>query len=540
MSTSRVRRFTLALLAAVLLAALPASTALAHAALESSTPAANSVLESSPAAIVLDFDEEVEASLADIQLFDGDGTSVDIGAPDAGADATIATASLPELGDGLYAVIWRVTSSDGHVVNGAFSFQVGTAATGDGQDLLDQVQTGTGADSALTWFYGVARFLSLAGAITLLGVGLWSLQGRPAIGTRAPVRVLLWVGWTLLLVGSVASFMAFAAQVQGGALADLTDTGPWGDVASTQTGRMLLLRVALAVVLGALLALFARREEGWWKGAAATAGVLTIVSFSMAGHPNSLSPRWLWVTIDEIHLGAIVVWLGGLLALTFAGKAWMAEPEAVRPVERFSLAATVCVPLIVATGVAQTLKLAGGLDDVTSTDWGRMLLTKVMVVIAMLALAGVSRWMLRHDGASSIRRTVVAEAVLGLLVVGLAAGMVGQPPRPGVPSRPYDQVITANGIIASVSVSPGHVGGNEVHILITPPGGSLTPVASATARVLLPSADLPASPVTLVSESPNHFSGSITFPKSGDWTFELVVQVTDTDSSLLQTVIPIP
>jgi copper transport protein len=218
----------------------------------------------------------------------------------------------------------------------------------------------------------------------------------------------------------------------------------------------------------------------------------------------------------------------------------MAEPEAVRPIERFSLTATVCVPIVVATGVAQTLKLAGGLDDVTATDWGRMLLTKVMVVIALLAVAGVSRWLLRHDGAPSIRRTVIAEAVLGVLVVALAAGMVGQPPRPGVPSQPFDEVITANGVIASVTISPGQVGGNEVHILITPPGGSLTPVSSATARVSLPSANLPSAPVTLVAEGPNHFSGRITFPEPGEWTFELVVQVTDNDSALLKSTVPIP
>lgn len=528
------------LLAGLVFVALPSSPVFAHAALQSSTPAANSVLETSPSAIVLDFDEEIEAPLADIQLFDGAGERVELGGARAGDDATITTASVPALDDGLYAVIWRVTSADGHVVNGAFSFQVGTSSTGDGQDLLDQVRDGVGADRGLTWFYGIARFLALAGAITALGVGWWSLQGRPPIGSRTAVRRVMWAGWGLLAVGSVAAFIGFGAQVQGGTLSELFDTSTWSDVASTQTGRMLVLRVVLAVVLGVLGWKYSSNTQGWWRGAALTAGLLTIVTFSMSGHPNSLSPRWLWVIVDEVHLGAVTLWLGGLIALAFVGREWMAEPEAVRPIDRFSLTATVCVPVIVATGVAQTLKLAGGLDDVTATDWGRMLLTKVMVVIALLAVAGVSRWLLRHDGAASIRRTVIAEAALGLVVVALAAGMVGQPPRVGVPSRPYDEVITANGVIASVSISPGHVGANEIHVLITPPGGSLTPVSSATARVLLPSADLPAAPVTLVPEGPNHFSGAVTFPQAGDWTFELVVQITENDSALLKATVPIP
>ena len=42
--------------------------------------------------------------------------------------------------------------------------------------------------------------------------------------------------------------------------------------------------------------------------------------------------------------------------------------------------------------------------------------------------------------------------------------------------------ITASGVIAAVTISPGSVGSNEIHILVTPPGGSITPVANVTAR----------------------------------------------------------
>jgi copper transport protein len=207
---------------------------------------------------------------------------------------------------------------------------------------------------------------------------------------------------------------------------------------------------------------------------------------------------------------------------------------------RFSTAAAICVPLIIGTGVAQTLQLAGGLDDITATDWGRLLLTKVTVVVALLAVAGVSRWLLRHDGAASIWRTVMAEAALGMVVVGIAAGMVALPPEPPVAARPFAEQLAANGLIAIVSLSPGVVGGNEVHITVTPPGGSITPIASVAARVSLPSAAVPNAPVTLVKEGVNHYSGSVTFPRSGDWTLEVVIQVTATETALLSTTVPIP
>jgi copper transport protein len=118
--------------------------------------------------------------------------------------------------------------------------------------------------------------------------------------------------------------------------------------------------------------------------------------------------------------------------------------------------------------------------------------------------------------------------------------MVAQPPRAPVPSTPFSQTITASGVIAGVTISPGSVGGNDIHVLITPPGGSIQPVANVTARVSLPSANIPFSPVTLVSEGANHYSGKITFPKSGAWTLEIIVSVTESDSALLKTTVTIP
>jgi copper transport protein len=241
-----------------------------------------------------------------------------------------------------------------------------------------------------------------------------------------------------------------------------------------------------------------------------------------------------------LHLAAIVVWIGGLIALGIAPRAWLDEPEAYRPVHRFSFSAAVCVPVIVITGVLQTWKLAGALDDVTATTWGRLLLSKVMLVVVMVAIGGVSRWVLLHEGAGHLRRTVAAEAIIGIVVVGLAAAMVAQPPRPSIPSRPYSQQLTSNSVIASVTISPGSVGRNEIHIIITPPGGSITPVADVTARVLLPSASIPESPVTLKKEAANHYSGSVTFPRSGDWTLQIIVNVNGADSVLIKGTVPIP
>jgi copper transport protein len=196
--------------------------------------------------------------------------------------------------------------------------------------------------------------------------------------------------------------------------------------------------------------------------------------------------------------------------------------------------------VIIATGVAQTWKLSGGFDGITETAWGRTLLVKVSVVAAWVAAGGVSRWMLRHAGVATLGRTVAVEAVLGIAVVALAAGMVGLAPQPTAESQVFSSTLTTAGVIVDVIVTPGQVGGNEMHLVITPPGGSLQPVAGATARVSLPERDVPNAPVTLTAEGSNHFGGPLTLPYAGTWTLELIIETEPGNSVLLVTQVPIP
>lgn len=538
---SRRVRFLVGVFAGAVVAMCVPGLASAHATLETSSPSANSVIEVSPTSIDLHFDEEINAKLASIHLFDGSGHPVVIDPVRSGTDQQSITAGVPVLAHGLYAVVWKATSVDGHVVDGAFSFQIGTGAvSGSAQGLIDQVLTGPAVDGALTWSYSIARFLTMIGVVLAVGTLGWSLLGVDPLHRMARFASLRRLGAPLLLVGALAAFVFFSAQIDGGRVGDGFSASAWRLALQTDTGRMLLLRVIAAAGLLVVVLRWQQITRRWLQLVLLVSSVAVLVSFSASGHPNSLSPRLWWIGVDLVHLASIVVWLGGLIAMWFAPKEWLAEPEAVRPVHLFSFAASVCVPLMVGTGVLQTWKLAGGLSDVTATTWGRMLLAKVMLVVAMVALGAVSRWLLQHEGAEHMRRTVMVETVIGVLVLALAAGIVSQAPRPSLPSKTYQEQLTANGVIASVTISPGHVGANEVHILVTPPGGSISPVASVTARVLLPSASIPAAPVTLTAEGPNHYSGSVTFPRAGDWSLEIIVGVTSSDNVQVKGTVSIP
>jgi copper transport protein len=409
----------------------------AHAGLETSIPAASATLEKAPDDIVLDFDEPIDAAIASIQLFDASAELVVTGDPVASqGDDSIVLASVPPLADGIYAVVWRVASVDGHVVDGAFSFQIGTSngGTAGATDLLDQVASGAAAAPSVGRVANVARLLGFLGLTLTIGAGLYAAMAPSLLADRRVTRWLLAGGWVTLLVGTLASFGLYGASAIAGSLTDALSPDVWRQIASTHTGRLLLIRAALVIVFGVALWLGLWRSRfrstAWWRALAIAAALATLLSFPSTGHPSAQSPRSLWVLLDVLHLAGVVVWLGGLVLFAAGGKVWFTTPEGEPVIRRFSTIATVMVPLIVVTGSLQTLELAGGIDHLTDTRWGRTLLVKLSIVSVLLAIGAVSRWLLRNVSVASLRRTVLAEATLGIVVLGVAASLVSLPPQP--------------------------------------------------------------------------------------------------------------
>jgi len=536
----RLWRGGMALLGASLVAfgLLPTPMVSAHATLEASIPAPSSVLESAPVNVVLDFDEPIEAGLSSIEVFDASAGSIDVGAPQrAPGDDSVVLASLPDLVDGVYAVVWRVASSDGHVVDGAFSFSVGTGS-GEVGDLLDRVTGDARASSAVTRSGDVARLVLYLGLVLLLGAGSWTLlTGGDVPGFRRRLPV---IGWAMAFVASAALYGLYGATAVAGSMSDVFSPEVWGRIDGSQTGRMILLRLALLVALGVLLVLRSSRAAGWWRYGALLAGLGSLITLPAAGHPTGASPRALYVALDMVHLTAIVGWMGGLALFALGGRAWLQDERATAAVRTFSRTATVLVPVIVVTGVLQAVELAGGVDAITETDWGRTLLVKLSVVSVLVAIGAVSRWLVQQVGTTAVRRTVIAEAVLGVVVLAATASLVTLPPEPPAASQVFTSTLSQAGLIVDITVTPGRVGTNEMHLVITPAGGSIQPVSSIEARMSLPAREVPASPVSLVADGPNHSTGTITLPFAGDWTLDMIIEVSPGNTTLLSTVVPIP
>ena len=131
---------TVLLGAAMLLAPAPAH---AHDSLISSDPADGATLETSPEQITLTYSADVLEVSPVVQISESDsGEPVELTPV---IDGPTVTAEIPEpLAAGTHTVQWRVVSSDGHPIEGSFTFTVETGPEPTEGQPTETADTATG------------------------------------------------------------------------------------------------------------------------------------------------------------------------------------------------------------------------------------------------------------------------------------------------------------------------------------------------------------------------------------------------------------
>jgi copper resistance protein C len=118
------------LLAAIAFApTLTAGAASAHAARVSVDPADHASVSTGPDLVSATFNEDLQTTFAAMTVVGPDGNLWSTGSPQ--VHGTVVSVGVRPLGPaGNYTVNYRVTSADGHVVSGAWSFRLTAAGTG--------------------------------------------------------------------------------------------------------------------------------------------------------------------------------------------------------------------------------------------------------------------------------------------------------------------------------------------------------------------------------------------------------------------------
>jgi copper transport protein len=397
-STRGFRRVAvLAALTVAIVLAL-ASPAFAHATLLTTTPAPGTTYDASPPAVDLRFSEPVEVAIGDIRVFDGKAQRVVTGAPKhPGGDGNQVSVSLPELDDGTYVVTWRVISADTHPVEGAFTFQVGSTATvKNANGLAAQLLSDQSGSKAVSVAYGIDRFAVFAALALLIGSVVFLVVVFPRGVAIRRARRLVWVGWISVAVTTVLGVGLEGLYAAGLPLTKFFDAAVWGDTFDTRYGRVALLRLAIIAVALPFLVWWMRRDADarapiWWLVVMGVAGIGLSLTPALAGHASTGRAVGFSIPADTVHVGAMACWLGGLVMLC-AVVMPRKDPAELRAVlVRFSGLALGAVVLLVATGGFQAWRQIGTLDALKNTDYGQILIVKVVVFAALVIAAAFSR-----------------------------------------------------------------------------------------------------------------------------------------------------
>jgi copper resistance protein D len=286
-----------------------------------------------------------------------------------------------------------------------------------------------------------SAFLLNTGFMWLAGSWLarrWLRSGFPGRdGHARELRRLDVLAAGLGALASVAALLA-ATAVMGGV--GLRQACPmfWMMLTSTAYGH------AGAVTVAAMVALFVIRAAGragvpgeTGAGLALALFALTRASMGHAGEDGLLSAA---LAAEAIHYAAAGMWTGVVLV-----SAWFTLEEArIRTaatgacdgyLERMSQAAMAAVCAIAATGIYSAWLRVGTVDHLRHTLYGVILLVKVALVLAAIALGAYNKFIglpAAHRANSALRRVRTVLRIESVVLLGavLAASVLTlqQPP----------------------------------------------------------------------------------------------------------------
>jgi len=314
----------------------------------------------------------------------------------------------------------------------------------------------------------ILRGAILVLASLILGGVAWVrlvLRAGPGVAPSAPaalaLRVVAAAGGLLALAQASTLLVALTAL-------RTAEGWPLGELAATTFARGALVRIGLALAVGFLALRLARRRGAppTWHAFGAGAVALVLSSAVLSHAVARVESRALLLLLDAAHQLAAAVWIGGLGHLTLYAAfrarqvrrprsvgARVASPgkgvgglfqkvagsdddssgggEAADAVVvgRFSTVALVSVVGLIVAGSVLTWQYVGEWAGLVGTAYGVMVLSKVILLVIMLALAALNFRAVRQARAGArLLRLVEVELGLGVTVLFAAASLTSLPP----------------------------------------------------------------------------------------------------------------
>lgn len=538
--SSSARRFLLAaLLGALGVLVSPAAPARAHATLVASDPPQGSVIGYSPVTVTLTFNEPVRVVAGKIQVLAPNGKRIDIEPPTVVDRTVTIPLRVPPRPLGTYLVSYRVISADSHPVSGTVTFSVGAPSS------VPSATEG-GVHPVVRVAVPAAKYLGYAGLALIVGPAMFLSALWPRRLSRTRAARVVRAGFALVALATVGSLWLQAPYVSGASPTDVTEDelregveSPFGVVLIARLGLLLAAWILLRPIFRARGAYRISRRRGTLLVLVALAGAAT---WPLSGHAQASPMSALMIPADILHIGAMALWVGGLVTLALP----------LRPVHprvfahllpAWSRWAALAVCWLVIAGVLMALVEVGPARALVETDYGRLVLAKVGILGVLLAAAAIARRAVLRRATATVRRVVRWELV-GMAVV-LAASAVVVHTTPGrvavmeaqeVVQDSFAQTLHSPLYTLQFEIYPVQLGeNNTVHAYAYTPDGRPLSVKEWWVTTLLPERDVEPTGVPLLGIEPHHAVGAVAFPIPGEWELRFTLLISEIDQATVST-----
>jgi copper transport protein len=520
-------------LLATLLVALVAGTsaARAHASLIRSEPADRAVIAGPPPAVALTFNEPVSPLVFRLLGPAGEVTEL----RGIAANGAAITVALPAgLSRGTHLLSWRVISADSHPVGGAVTFSVGqpTAAPA-------ALPTDTDAPlRAAIWLARVVLYLGLFVGVGGAFYGSWIAVAPPVRWTATAARVALGCG----MLAGLALVGLQGADTLGVRLSNLGELRIWNSGFATPYVVTLCIAV-MALALG-LAAMPGKKPRPRWYSALALAG--TGAALAASGHAATASPELVTRSAVFLHGVSVAFWVGALLPLAAALRGHEDRSE----LARFSTAIPFPLAALVASGLLLAIVQVRQFDALWTTSYGLVLSGKLVGVAALLALAGMNRWLtpriIAGDTGSTRRvvRSIRAELAIIAVILGLVASWRFTPPPRSLlaaGSAPIHIHIHTDKAMADLQIGPADAEGRQIMISLL--NGQFAPLPAKEVVLVLSKPDAGIEPLRLDASRIDETIwriNAVRLPVAGHWHARVEILVSDFEKTMVEDDVNLP
>jgi copper transport protein len=533
--------------------------AYAHPLIDDSNPKKSTNVGSGLTQITIDFSEAVDINFSYIKVFDNSGDQIDnkdIRYPNPD-DESILVVTTPPLQDGVYTVTTQVLSKvDGHLVPYAFVFGVGDVELPPPPQVTIEQQ--------IYFPEAGARFPGLVGQVIVLGAAISSLLVWRGVKSRSWLQENLefqkFFHSKFSTITGIALFAVFASNVLMLVIATIRLQTTAADVLETSFGTIWIIRMGLTVVLLAVWFLLENKTAASAKKQILVLGLsLALIGTTTAIGHGAASEQFSAIAIDYIHNLIASVWIGGVIFFGFILIPSFVklddskkELASLLMIPRFSSIITVSLGIVIITGPVLLWLLEDDLGLLSQSYYGWMIIGKIALGSAMIALGGYNQFKIQRHAEKSIetvlvhkklRRSLRTEAILGIILIGLVALLTNsslpssQEEETIQTSQEYSTFVFSENIRFALNITPLKSGTNTVSISAldsnTEPLEDLTEL-----RVKISNPQKNISPIEIpLIKTGEKYQGEATFGFSGSWNVELDAHRSDNPNESASTLV---